>query len=340
MRHPLIAAIALLILTNAPFSLADNEELSTSDLHDTGHRFSPAQDSLIKAYLGEISRDSIGSYMEQLVGFKTRFMLADNRRQVVSWIADKLHSFGYEHVEIDSFQNTVEYPFRSETHNTTWQYNVSTCITGHNEPSVSHVLGAHYDCATTGPGSAPYKNAPGADNNATGVAVTIEIARVMKQNHFLPENTIEFVAFGSEEFMTMFISGTSGADNYVDRQRKLGKTIKLMIDNNQIGYSPDSTHWRLDFQNYPGAEWVTNLAHSISEHYTRITPVDTNDHILYSDARYFHEAGIPAIFFEEYLFNPHNFTDKDIPENCNLDYCTEVAKISCGLLVYLNSCAP
>ena len=337
MRHFLIAAIALLFLTTTPLAWADNKVMDTSDSHTADPIFSPVQDSLIRAYISEISQDSIGSYIKQLVSFKTRFMLADNRRQIASWIADKFRSFGYEHVVLDSFQNTVEFPLRSGKHNSTWQYNVSTCLTGHQEPSVSCVLGAHFDCVTTGPESDPYVLSPGADNNATGVAVTFEIARVLRQNRFSPENTIEFVAFGSEEFMTMFIDGTSGANNYVERQRQLGKSIKMMIDNNQIGYAPDTAHWKLDFQNYPGAEWMTDLAHAICENYTRIIPVDTNDHMLYSDARYFHEAGIPAIFFEEYLFNPHNFTDKDIPENCNMGYCTEVANISCGMLVYLNS---
>ena len=72
----------------------------------------------------------------------------------------------------------------------------------------------------------------------------------------------------------------------------------------------------------------------ICDKYTKITPVDTSDHTPYSDARYFHEAGYPTIFFEEYHFNPYTFTDEDIPENCNFDYCAEVAKISCGILIY------
>jgi len=297
----------------------------------------PALDSLIRAYQNEIMVDSINSYIEQLVGFKTRFMLADNRKDIALWIGNKFKSFGYENVEIDSFQNTIEWPLKSGENHTTWQYNVSAALAGMENVSDVYVLGAHYDCLIMGPGTDPYKYAPGADNNASGVAAFLEIARIFKQKKFVPKYSIEFVGFGSEEFMTMFIDGASGAENYVKLLKESGKTVKMMIDNNQIGYAPDSSGWKLDFQNYPGAKSVTDLAHVICEKYTAITPVDTNDHIMYTDGRYFHEAGIPAIFFEEFHFNPYTFTAEDIPENCNMKYCAEVTKISCGMLVYLNS---
>jgi Zn-dependent M28 family amino/carboxypeptidase len=40
---------------------------------------------------------------------------------------------------------------------------------------------------------------PGANDNASGVAATLEIARVMKKFNFRPGYTIMFLAFGAEE---------------------------------------------------------------------------------------------------------------------------------------------
>jgi len=336
MKIRIVYLIAITLLAFSLVTWGGDDESSYSDSIIVRFENNLSLDSMISAYSKYIDKDSIKSYMEQLVAFKTRFMLADNRKDIALFIGDRFKSFGYEDIKLDSFQNTVEFPMGSGKQNTTWQYNVAATLTGSKNPGDCFILGAHYDCMIMGPEADPYKSAPGANNNASGVAVCLEIARIFKQSKFVPANSIEFVAFGSEEFMTMFISGGSGAQHYVGQLKESGKTARLMIDNNQISYSPDTARWKLDFQNYPGAEWVTDLAHYVCDNYTKITPVDTDDHIMFTDSRYFHESGIPAIFFEEYHFNPFTFTEDDTVENCNIEYCTEVARISCGMLVYLN----
>ena len=52
------------------------------------------------------------------------------------------------------------------------------------------VVGAHYD-------SVDVDNSPGADDNASGVAALLELARLLKGTH--PERTLRFVAFVNEE---------------------------------------------------------------------------------------------------------------------------------------------
>lgn len=56
------------------------------------------------------------------------------------------------------------------------------------EPRGAWVLGAHYDSA---PGT------PGADDNASGVAVLLEVARLLRERK--PGREVRFVAFGTEE---------------------------------------------------------------------------------------------------------------------------------------------
>lgn len=295
-----------------------------------------ALDSTIGIYCRAISPDSIKSYIEQLTAFKTRFMLADNRKNIADWLAHKFRSFGYDIIALDSFQNSIEWPMQSGGFDTSWQYNVAATLPGRVSTDSVCVLGAHYDCMIMGPGTDPYKYAPGANNNASGVAVCLEIARIIRQSGFAPKYSIDFAAFGSEEFMTMFESGHSGSQNYIEKLQRENRTAVLMIDNNQVSFAPDTAAWTLDFQNYPGSGELTSLAHDICEKYTKIIPVESDDHIMFTDARYFHEAGYPAIFFEEYYFNPFTFTDQDIPANCNFEYCAEVARISCGILIFTN----
>jgi len=83
------------------------------------------------------------------------------------------------------------------------------------------VVGAHYD---TVPGS------PGADDNASGVAVLLELARMG-----LPAR---FVAFANEE-MPYFQSGEMGSLAYAARAAVAGDKISAMLSLEMLGYYRD-----------------------------------------------------------------------------------------------------
>ena len=75
---------------------------------------------------------------------------------------------------------------------------------------------------------------PGANDNASGVAAALELARVMRKNNFSPRNTIEFIAFGAEEL------GLYGSKAYAAQANGSSKKIKMMLNNDMIAYEPGS----------------------------------------------------------------------------------------------------
>jgi len=81
------------------------------------------------------------------------------------------------------------------------------------------VVGAHFD---TVPGS------PGADDNASGVAALLEIARALAQN--LPHSPVEIVAFDLEEY------GFVGSTAYADAWAAQGRPLRLMVSLEMLGY--------------------------------------------------------------------------------------------------------
>jgi Zn-dependent M28 family amino/carboxypeptidase len=85
----------------------------------------------------------------------------------------------------------------------------------------SIIVGAHYDSV---PGS------PGADDNASGVAVLIELARMG-----LPAR---FVAFANEE-MPYFLTGEMGSHAFAARARRRGEPISAMLSLEMLGYYRD-----------------------------------------------------------------------------------------------------
>ncbi len=88
------------------------------------------------------------------------------------------------------------------------------------------VVGAHYD---TVPGS------PGADDNASGVAVLIELAALLGPER-LP---IRFVAFANEE-MPYFLGDEMGSFASARRSRERGEKLRAMLSLEMLGYYRDA----------------------------------------------------------------------------------------------------
>ena len=90
------------------------------------------------------------------------------------------------------------------------------------------VIGAHYD---TVPGS------PGANDNASGVAVLLAAAREMAESE--PHRTIRFVAFANEE-PPFFQTSDMGSYANARRSSEMGENIVAMIALDGLGYYDDS----------------------------------------------------------------------------------------------------
>jgi len=90
------------------------------------------------------------------------------------------------------------------------------------------VVGAHYDTVD---------DSPGADDNGSGVAALLALAR-----HFAaarPKRTIRFVAFANEE-PPYFMSERMGSFVHASRARERGETIAAMLCLESIGYFNDA----------------------------------------------------------------------------------------------------
>jgi bacterial leucyl aminopeptidase len=287
----------------------------------------PALDSLVAVYVDYVNPDSIQSYMQSLEDMGTRFCLANNRREVAEWIRDKFISFGYEDSKLDSFQLNTSY---SGSYYQTWQYNVVSTYEGHSYPDQVYILGAHHD-AIVPSSSNPFVIAPGADDNASGVAGALEIARIMKTYNYVPESTIKFVTFAAEEL------GLHGAWAFANKAYFTGMDIKIMLNNDMISYCtlPES-QWTIQIQKYPNSQWVTNLAKYMINNFTVLNIAESTQYIQYSDSYPFYSNGYPAVFFIEDQFTPFYHTVNDLVATTNKFFAAEVVKISLGMLINQN----
>lgn len=276
-------------------------------------------------FLNEISAENIKNTMGWLQGMNTRFAIADNHREVSQKIKNKFIALGYE-VEVDSFQLNNNW---NGKYYQTWQYNVIATISGNVHPDSICILGAHYDSYTA---DQPFTIAPGADDNASGIAALMEIARIFKAKSFQPKNTIRFIAFGSEEFMAM------GSLDYCSKCVQKGDKIKFMLNNDMIGNGPtNKSDWTLNILDYPDSQQLRKEAEKVSSEFTSLKTVNDNKYSHYSDSYSFYQNGYKAIFFMSYTnYDEYMHSANDVLTNCNTDICKEIAKISCAILVEYN----
>lgn len=120
---------------------------------------------------------------------------------------------GYEAGRKTDFQRSKPY------------FNISAVLAGNGASGEGvWVVGAHYDSA---PGT------PGADDNASGVAVLLEVARLLKD--VKPGREIRFVAFDSEE-PPAFGTRDMGSYRYARDLKARGIKVHGMLNLEMLGY--------------------------------------------------------------------------------------------------------
>jgi Zn-dependent M28 family amino/carboxypeptidase len=107
--------------------------------------------------------------------------------------------------------------------------NIEVERVGTTRPEQIVVIGAHYDAVG---------NVPGANDNASGVAALLELAR-RRANGPAGSNTIRFVAFVNEE-PPYFMTNAMGSLAYAARAAQRGEQILGMISLETIGYYSDA----------------------------------------------------------------------------------------------------
>lgn len=215
---------------------------------------------------------------------------------------------------------------------------------GKTRPDEIVILGAHYDTVP---------ETPGADDNASAVAVLIEAARLTKPLAF--GRTVRFVAFACEEPPHFFTSGM-GSVVYAERCRQRAERIVGSLRLEMVGYFSDApesqacpkeiSRWlrwvfprRGDFLAAVGnlASW--RLCWSFRHGFRQATELplfaialpEAVHSIRLSDNASFWEVGYPALMITDtsFLRNPHYHRATDLPDT--LDYA-RMAEVTAGVV--------
>lgn len=197
-------------------------------------------------------------------------------------------------------------------------WNVVATIKGSTRPEDVYIFGAHYDSTS----EAPRTSAPGAEDNASGTAGLLELARIFSVHK--PKATVVFVAFSGEE------QGLWGSQAYVRRLIEEGKrdTIKAVITMDMIGFDGNNTIDCLIEASAKDKPLVETLRAAAAT-YTHLE-LKTSEHYWGSDHVSFIQEGIPALLTIEDDWDdyPDYHRTSDEIGNINVKMGMEVLKMN------------
>lgn len=194
--------------------------------------------------------------------------------------------------------------------------NVVATKTGTVHPDRVFILGAHYDSF----------NNPGADDDASGVALVLEAARILSA--YDSEYTIRFVAFDMAE------QGLGGSQAYAAAHA--GDRVLGMISANMVAYNPSGSQ-ALVLGNLCSDPLKAALSNALTAYSGGLTgSLSTNAAV--DDYQSFRDSGARACRLAEYsvFSNPYNHLQSDYltqPGNINFPYALQMVRAVVGLTV-------
>lgn len=241
-----------------------------------------AQGDPVADLVAQVSPERLAATVLALTGFPTRYTLHPDFPQVETHVAQAFRNIGVAPGGLALHPFTM--PEGVVRHNV---------LAGNPaDPRGIIVVGAHFDSLS----EVPMQRAPGANDNATGVAAMIETHRILA-GAGLPLGILS-VGFAGEE------QGYRGSAAVAALARSKGWRVRLMVNLDMLGHShpgPDAPFWieadegNARPENDAAAQAAGEIAARMAAAHTRLTIARSD--IWGSDYMPFEAAGFPAIGF-------------------------------------------
>jgi hypothetical protein len=151
-------------------------------------------DSLVQTVVAQLDFQSYKDLILGLTQFGDRRQGTERGNQAIDWIEEQLRSWGYE-------TERIHYTYQDEPREQVYATKI-----GSTTPQEMVILGAHMDGIGDG---------EGANDNASGTALVMEIARALAPAAVQTDRSIRFALWNNEE------TGLNGARAYVEQRAPL-----------------------------------------------------------------------------------------------------------------------
>jgi len=227
---------------------------------------------------------------------------SEGEADAAAYMTERLAAYG---LEVVSGVDGEIFGMRQADGDTLTSRNVLAMIPGYDRTLRDHyiVIGARLDnlgkMTVTVDGEPREKIFYGANGNASGLAVLLELARMLSTNSVLLKRTVIIAAFGSSLEMG------AGAWYLLNRSFKGVERIDAMIDLDMLGTGSNG------FYAYTGSNPDLNrILETVNATLQPVRPVTVAREPVSSDHRVFHSREIPAVLFTTGMYPEYN-SDRD-----------------------------
>lgn len=230
------------------FIRADQTALALKRLPVTRYRVDNA--ATVAAWLPQVQEVNIRGTINYLsTAYPSRYFASNNGRNAAVWIHDTWLALG-------NGRSDVSAELFTGCTNCSIQPSVILTVQGAELPNEIVVIGAHLDSiSNSGTGDGMF--APGADDDASGIATLTEVIRIALANGWRPKRTVKFMGYAAEEV------GLRGSNAIAQSFRAQGRNVvgALQLDMTNFRAGGQPVHMRLitDYSNAALSQHLTSM---------------------------------------------------------------------------------
>ncbi|MCB0805198.1 MAG: M28 family peptidase [Bacteroidales bacterium] len=271
-------------------------------------------DPYIQQVVNDLEYDSLLNKLQTFENLGIKQAGTSSLDETAAWLIKQHQQYGYTDIQIDTFQyggNEV--------------YNLIITKTGAIYPETYIIIDGHYDTY----------NGPGVNDNGTGTAIVLELARMLADIE--TAYSVRFIHFTVEEL------GLIGSTHYVENTViPEDMDIRLVLNIDEVGgiagmanstITCERDEWPPASNNAASAAFTDTLA-NLTEMYSTL---NTNISYAYgSDYVPFMNNGYVVTGYYEYNESPYPHSINDSLSNMDPEYVFEVLKASLAAGIYFS----
>jgi len=233
------------------------------------------QEIVVDKLLPEVNEENIRNTIIKLSSYKNRYYQSQSGIDSQEWLYELWKSYG---------NGRSNFTVEKYVHSDWKQPTVIATIKGKSDDTI--IIGGHGDSIAGFFGRSNAK-APGADDNASGIATLSEVLRVLTQSNYQPQKTIQFMSYAAEEV------GLKGSKEIAKLYKNQNKNIVGVLQLDMTNYNGSNLDIVLvtDFTNEAQNKFLGSL---IDKYLTNLTWGYTKCGYACSDHASWTGEGFPA----------------------------------------------
>lgn len=202
------------------------EKSSVGALAPTDVNYTIDNGGTVFPWLTQVDEPHIRATIAHLSSYTNRFYLSTHGQDAATWIRDTWLALG-------NGRSDVSVALHTECTTCGIQPSVILTVQGTDLANEVVVVGAHLDSIRQDAGNNTQQLAPGADDDASGIATVTEVIRIALASGWKPRRTVQFMGYAAEE---VGLRGSKSiALKYFNNQVNVVAVLQLDMTNFHIG---------------------------------------------------------------------------------------------------------